>query len=529
MLNIYPVTAVGPQASDYKVKINGRPVSLDTARVSAMCFNRRWPGHQRQLEQTELANFILLSADKPLTFEIASDSLELAHAIVRPLSLGIVPQIRGNTAIFTIPCPSYFTFEPNGRSHALHVFIDSPEKNRPAQDDACVLYYGPGVHEAGVITLKDNQTLYLDEGAVVFACIRAFDASNIRILGRGILDNSHNLERILFEANETDNQVAVCNAERDHTVQLEYCTNVIIDGITIRDSLVYNIRPIGCRNVSISNVKIIGCWRYNSDGIDMHNCENVLIDRCFLRTFDDSICVKGFDCYYEGDVEAQVQQAMHYNGGCHEDFRHVLVRNCVIWNDWGKCLEIGAETRAGEICDIRFEACDIIHVTASPLDCCNVDYAHVHDVSYRGINIEFDDIIPTMRLQHSDNEPYRPGPPDNQPAVISVGVIYHPEYSAGGKRRGKNSGFVFEDIRLRSNKRPLFSFAGYDETHLTDGVVIRNFLLNGRPLASEADYELVTNEFCDDIQVFTGMPCSLNSKLSRDAQNASLNTSSISS
>ena len=78
---------------------------------------------------------------------------------------------------------------------------------------------------------------------------------------------------------------------------MNYCKDIEIDGITIRDSLVYNIRPIACENLTIKNIKIIGNWRYNSDGIDMHNCENVVIDNCFIRTFDDSICIKGFDPY----------------------------------------------------------------------------------------------------------------------------------------------------------------------------------------------------------------------------------------
>ena len=502
MLNLYPITPVGPQANDYSVKVNGRAAQLDTARVSSVPYSRRWPGHQRQIEQTELVNFLSMAADEPVSVEISSDTQDLSQAVVRPLSLGIHPQVEGNTARFTVPGPAYFTFEPNGRSHAMHFFIDEPEKNRPAADAPGVVYFGPGIHEPGLIKLEDNQTLYLEEGAVVFACIRAFDARNIRILGRGILDNSHNKERILFEANAVGNEAAVKNAVREHAVQLEYCTNVQIDGITIRDSLRYHIRPIGCRNLSISNVKIIGSWRYNSDGIDMHNCENAIIDHCFVRTFDDAICIKGFDCYYEGDVEAQVQKAMHYNGGNYENFRHALVRNCIVWNDWGRSLEIGAETRAREICDIRFENCDIIHVIDAPLDCYNVDYAHVHDIRYRGINIEYDDVIPLMRLQQSDDEPYRPGPPESQPSVIALSIVAHPEYSAGGNRRGINSGFLFEDIRLHSNKRPVyFYFSGYDREHLVSNVQIRNFQLNGRPLDLENECKQLVNQFCKDIRI----------------------------
>ena len=92
------------------------------------------------------------------------------------------------------------------------------------------------------ISSSKQETLYLDAGAVVYACVTAIDAEKISILGRGILDNSRNKEQILFEANEEGNKAAVNNAIRRHTIQLEYCSDVLIDGITIRDSLVYNIR-----------------------------------------------------------------------------------------------------------------------------------------------------------------------------------------------------------------------------------------------------------------------------------------------
>lgn len=184
--------------------------------------------------------------------------------------------------------PAYFTVEPYGRRNALHIFADPISGYRIDEADENVIYFGKGEHDVGMIHLRSNQTLFIDEGAVVYACVRAIDAENIRMIGRGILDNSRNKEQILFEANAENNDTAVKNAVRLHTIQLEYCTNIEIEGITIRDSLVYNIRPIACRNLDIKNVKIIGCWRYNSDGIDMHNCVNVNIENCFVRTFDDS-------------------------------------------------------------------------------------------------------------------------------------------------------------------------------------------------------------------------------------------------
>ena len=57
----------------------------------------------------------------------------------------------------------------------------------------------------------------------------------------------------------------------------------------------------------------------------MHNCEDVLIENCFLRTFDDSICVKGFDCFYEDDVEKAVNEAMYRNGKSYDVFKNVML------------------------------------------------------------------------------------------------------------------------------------------------------------------------------------------------------------
>ena len=500
-VRIYPVSGKELHHDGYDVKVNGTAVKLDAARVSAIPFNRRWPGHQRTLDQTEMINFLSMAMDEPVTFEIRPKNA-FEKVEIRPLSLGIVPEIMDGVIRFTLEKPAYFTVEPYGRQDALHIFADPMPRYNLDFSDENVIYYGAGVHEVGQIVLKSNQTLFLDEGAVVYACVKATDANNIRILGQGILDNSHNKEQILFEVEEDPvalaRHEAINNATRQHTVQLEYCDHIEIEGITIRDSLVYNIRPVACRDLKIANVKIIGCWRYNSDGIDMHNCENVAIENCFLRTFDDCICVKGFDCYYKGDIAQLVQAAMHRNGRVYDTFRNVRVRNCVLWNDWGKCLEIGAETKAEEMCDVIFEDCDVIHTTHTVLDCMNVDYADVHDITWRNIRIQWDDVNPQPLYQTLDATPYSPTDPDYAPAVIVAQAVYHHEYSAGSTRHGKNRNLTFENIQLIGRQAVRFKFEGYDAEHLTSDVTVRGFTVNGKPLL---EYQLLQNEFCRNIRI----------------------------
>ena len=496
---IYPVIHTQPFCNDYRVFVNGEEVDLNTARVSAVPFNRRWPGHQRQLDQTEVIQFLSLASDEPLSFEIIPQT-PFENVKIRPRSLGIVPRIENGIIKFTLDKPAYFTVEPYGRNRALHIFADPMPSHNVDIHDPSIIYFGAGEHDAGIIELKSNQTLLIDEGAVVYACVRAMDAENIKILGRGILDNSRNRERILFDVNVENNSEAVNNAIREHTIQLEYCTNVEIDGITIRDSLVYNIRPIGCENLRIKNVKIIGCWRYNSDGIDMHNCVNVHVSNCFIRTFDDSICVKGFDCYYDGDVEAAVHAAMYRNGKAYDVFKNVVVENCIIWNDWGKCLEIGAETRAEEICNITFRSCDLIHLTGAALDCMNVDYADVHDVTFSSIRIEADEVIPKPLIQKNDAERYVNTDTQYMPPTACAEVVYHHEYSVGGDRRGKNRDIRFESIHVLSDKLPRFFFQGYDEAHNTENILISNFYLNGKLIAELPESNWKIGEFAKNIR-----------------------------
>ena len=233
----------------------------------------------------------------------------------------------------------------------------------------------------------------------------------------------------------------------------------------------------------------------------MHNCEDVLIENCFIRTFDDSICVKGFDCYYEGDVEEAVKKAMYRNGKAYDVFKNTVIKNCTIWNDWGKCLEIGAETRAEEICDIVFENSNIIHAIANPLDCYNVDYADVHDVIYRDINVEFDDIMPEPLIQKNDNDTYKITNPDFTPNLICVLVECHHEYSAGGERRGINRDIIFENIRLYSRQKPTMYFEGYDEKHKTKNILIKNFFWNDMLLESFDAVDLKLGKFVDNIRL----------------------------
>jgi hypothetical protein len=179
----------------------------------------------------------------------------------------------------------------------------------------------------------------------------------------------------------------------------------------------------------------------------------------------------------------------------------VLVEKCVIWNDWGKSLEIGAETRAEEICDIRFRNCDIIHLTGVALDCANVDYADVHDVTYEDIRVEADETIPKPMIQQKDSEVYVNTDPEYMPPTMAAKVQFHHEYSAGGTRRGKNRNLTFRNIYVYGNHSPKVRFEGYDDTHKTENIRIMGLYWNDQPVTELKGENWDVRAYTDNIRL----------------------------
>ena len=105
----------------FSVLVDGQPLPLHTAYVSAMPYNRRWPGYQRPVSQREEACFGSFSMDAPVIVEVRPNRA-FKNVAVRPLSLNIRPQVQDGIIRFTLPRPAYFTVELDGTHNALHLF-----------------------------------------------------------------------------------------------------------------------------------------------------------------------------------------------------------------------------------------------------------------------------------------------------------------------------------------------------------------------------------------------------------------------
>ena len=484
----WPAPAGEKLFDEYTVRVNGQPVPVYLCRVSAVPFNQVWPGYQRPLDQTEPAGFAYWGMSGPVEVEVTTRH-PFNSVAVRPTSRAIHPVVDGRRISFRLLKPGQVTVELDGRHHALHLFADPPEGTVPREAGSNVLYFGPGVHRPGKIELKSGETVYVAGGAVVYTAIGGRGVSGVSILGRGIIDTSE------FKRDEGGG-----------SIHLEDSSDVKVEGVILRDSDEYGLSAYGSRNLDFSRVKIVGFWRYNTDGIHLCNSQDVTVRDSFIRSFDDSMVLsadKG-GCSTETPGRSYDSQPV----------RNIRMSGLVVWCDWGRSLEIGAGTHAPEIADIVFRDIDIIHSTHIAMDIQNSDYGPVRNIRYEDIRVEIDDINPIPSLQAKPGEKYNPAPgaplePCTECTVHSADAPYVPNlfviiigklyYSEGGER-GAVQDVVYKNISVMGKATPPSSFTGYDAGHDVRNVTIENLRFNGRPITTASDAHLRIGNFVEGVR-----------------------------
>lgn len=385
----------------YEVKVNGQCCKVDEIRVSAIPFNRTWPGKQRDIGQSEIAYIVRIFEGGPVDIEIEGN-VDFRDVVVRPLSKKITPMVKDRTICFSIQEHGQYTVEVDGEHHALHIFYD-PIRNF-AEYGSATYHFGPGEHYAGLIKVKSGDSIYIDKDAIVYGSVFGISVKNVKIYGHGVL-NAGWEERHEKHGDIGWDDETTFAPEAVHTyggVRFYSCENIVMDGITICDPASYAVSMFDNSNIEVKNVKVVGLWKYNNDGMDFFNCENVQVRKCFVRSFDDSLCLKGITAFSNRNTQ------------------NVIVEDCVFWCSWGKTCEIGVASACKEIQNVIFRNCDLIHNCHYCIDISDGQWAHVHDVVYENINIEYSACYNGPVLQRSDEQIYETGEQLHIPVLIKI-------------------------------------------------------------------------------------------------------------
>lgn len=85
---------------------------------------------------------------------------------------------------------------------------------------------------------------------------------------------------------------------RPSFIQFINSKNILLEGITVKDSPFWTIHPVYCENITIRKIKV-DTKSMNSDGIVVDSSRDVLIEDSKIRSGDDAIAIKsGFE--YDG-------------------------------------------------------------------------------------------------------------------------------------------------------------------------------------------------------------------------------------
>ena len=322
----YPAPAGETLSTAYEVWAVGKKVDVYTARVLDPPFaGKQWDyGGNYSFANFDVSGGVTLRITSPRS---------LRNTVVRPQSPAVKVELADeHTLLLALDGPRKLSIEPDGKKGPLLLFANPLEKKPPQAKDAGVIYFGPGIHKVGLITVRDNQTLYFAGGAVVHGAIAARGA-HIRICGRGILDGSDYEWR---------------KGPHPYTIGI-YGADVELNGITVRGSPHWTIVPRGSRHVTIRNVKLCNSRVQNDDGINPCNSQDVRIDDCFIRSDDDCVALKGLDLKGENN---------HVEG--------IVVENSILWCDRARIFLLGHESRAEFMRQVTLRNLDIVHFSMTP-------------------------------------------------------------------------------------------------------------------------------------------------------------------
>jgi hypothetical protein len=462
-LFVYPCT-VGATVKDANGAIDPDPPETSTPRPAAFCY----------FDSAGPTRITVRLCD-------AAPHGQLSSVVVRPLRHRVAARVEGRTISFNAPAgPCQLSVEPNGSPFApLHIFINPPEKDAPRPNDPSVThYFGPGVHEVGLLELKPNQSVYVAGGAVVQGQVTAPRASGVRIFGRGILDAS----RAPSKPSGGRKPPAKPLGAYAEQISLSDGQNVRVEGIILLDSPAWELHVRHCKDVTVRNVKIIS-WRENGDGIDIVASEDVTVEDCFVRSWDDALVVKAY--------LQDPQTGQDLWGGSEVDWqavkprvrafpvRNLTFRRCVIWLDRAQALEIGKETAAQVISNVEFSDIDIIHgFHVAALDIQSGDRGPIQNVRFRDIRLE------DQRSQ--------------QLIKISYGATMWNADPRLGERLGLIRDISFENIGVTGHLPPSLLYnsaspeleAPPEHGPVIDRIRIRNLSWNGKVITSESELHL---------------------------------------
>jgi polygalacturonase len=213
-----------------------------------------------------------------------------------------------------------------------------------------------GRFRSGTITLLNNVELFLAPGSFLyastastdfprqqqpayrsqkdkggwFALIYAEGATNIAVKGTGTIDGNGGQQqpRPNLFGGDLDG--------RPRNLLFISCKGITVEGITMRNSGMWNQHYLNCEDGIVTNIKVYNHSNRNNDGIDIDGCRRFILSNSIIDADDDGICLKSTGLApCENIAITNCIVSSHTNGiKCGTEstggFRNILISDCII-------------------------------------------------------------------------------------------------------------------------------------------------------------------------------------------------------
>ncbi|MBU1014083.1 MAG: glycoside hydrolase [Bacteroidetes bacterium] len=230
-----------------------------------------------------------------------------------------------------------------------------------------------GRYLTGTIHLKSNVTLHLEEGAILVgstnpfdyekigswqALIFAHDQENIAITGKGVIDGqgykvANNILAMVHKGIIKDPQNLIYDRPREsirpQNIYFKGCKNVTIQGIILKDPGCWNQQYDQCKNLLIDGITVDSKSYWNNDGVDIVDCDSVIVRNSYFDAADDGICLKShsadFVCqnvYIYNNVVRTSANGIKFGTASRGGFKNIKIINNLVYDTYRSAITFAA-------------------------------------------------------------------------------------------------------------------------------------------------------------------------------------------
>ncbi len=353
---------------------------------------------------------------------------------IRPFSKKISGVIKGNQLIFKVNKPEMLIIKINNLK-PLCLFQTPPEKEVPDPKDPNVIFFGKGIHEPGLLSIKSGQTIYLEQGAIVKGRFFAEGVHNVTIKGRGIID----------ARGFTNKSKKICGLE------FKSSSHIKVEGIGLRTGEWWQSLYILCNDVDVRYMNLMS-FGVNNDGIDIDGVTNFTASGCFIGCGDDGFGWHAVDAKTNGQMPTE----------------NCTASDCVIYNAHaGNGLRVGASMETHLFKNITFRNIDVVEHSGYGIRSDHSDWASCENILFENFFIEKPVNAINIKIEktrYSNDTGYR-------------------------DERGNIYGLNFINVQTSGGQIIL---NGFDTEHAIRNVNFKNCKASGKPIEAK---DVETNEF----------------------------------